>query len=229
MQGNLAFKPSVEPSVTVQTVQTAQTGKKAISIEGLLHWAYRTECVWELAGAFDWAADGAPGMGRGSAESCLAIGMLGGRVDGGPAMWAMPDRVADDALAVHAAVLSLGRKRSGPVIVHARAGTRPEWDAGPVIRLEPAKWKDRGYGKEEPVYEYRKGWHGGTRPWLCRLRLVDRAEEVAEARACWREWCDSLALLAGHFRSASQELTRWKVADSLPSGAPWEDAEVKGI
>lgn len=224
MLSNLALKPSAEPSATVQTVQA---GKKPISIEGLLHWAYRAECVYELAGAFDWAMDGAPGMGRGNSESCLAIGMMGGRVDGGPAMWAMPERVADDALAVHATVLSLGRKRSGPVIVHARAGTRPELDDGPIVTLERI-WKDSGCGRSEWRTEYSADYRGGKVGWLCPLRLVDRAEEVAASRAAWRSWCDSLSLLAGHFRSAPQELTRWKVADSLPSAAPWEGAEVKG-
>lgn len=155
------------------------------------------------------------------------LGLQGGRVDGGPACWSMPDRVAGDALAVHAAVVGLGRAMAGPVILHARAGTRPALDGGPVVALERI-WKDKGDGRWEWRHEYHPKYKAGGRPWLCPLRLVDRAEQVTASRAAWRQWRDALALLAGHFRSAPGELTRWAVSESLPDAEPWACDNVKG-
>lgn len=223
MEINTAFKLSGELSTTVRTVQPGGDGARArISIEGLLDWAYRKECVWELAGAFGGGAADWPGMGRGSAAACLAVGMMGGRVDGGPAVWAMPEAVADDALAVHAAVVGLGQKRAGPVIMHARAGTRPVLDAGPVVALE-RMWKDKGDGRHDHVEEYNAAARIGNRAWLCRLRLVDRSKEISASRVAWREWREGVGMLAGHFRSAPSELERWAVTDALPVAAPWEE------
>lgn len=219
MEANSGLRLSGELSGTVRTVQGA---KKPISMLGLLDWAYRTECVWELAGAFGGGAPDWPGMGRSNAESCLVAGMMGGRVDGGPAVWSMPEAVADDALAVHAAVVGMGRARAGPVILHARRGTRPALDGGPVVALE-RMWKDRGDGRHDHIEEYNAKAGIGNRAWLCRLRLVDRADEINTSRAAWLEWRGAVALLVGHFRSAPHELTRWRVSESLPLAEPWLD------
>ena len=232
METNSAFELSSELSITVRTVQpgagAGQGAKKRVSMLGLLDWAYRTECVYELAGAFGGGPVEGPGMGRGNAESCLVAGMMGGRVDGGPAMWAMPERVAADALAVHGAVVGLGQAMAGRVILHARAGTRPALADGPVVALE-RMWKDRGDGRWDHIEEYNAGYRGGKVPWLCRLRMVDRASAISDSRAAWREWQGALATLAGHFRSAPQELKRWAVTDSLPLAAPWEGGAAQNV
>lgn len=220
MNNDLAVTNSATPATPATAV--VRGAKKRVSMMGLLDWAYRAECVYELAGAFgdgpvDW-----PGMGRGNAAAVMAAGMMGGRVDGGPAVWAMPDRVADDALAVHGAVVGLGGARAGVVILHARAGTVPVLDGGPVVGLERI-WKDKGDGRWDHVEEYNGSAGIGNRAWLCRLRKVDRAGAIGDSREAWREWRGAVAMLAGHFRSAPQELKRWAVTAALPLAEPWAD------
>ena len=108
-----------------------------------------------------------------------------------------------------------------------RAGTRPRLDSGPVVALE-RMWKDKGGGRWDHIEEYNREAGIGNRPWLCRLRMVDRAGKIAASRDAWREWRAALALLAGHFRSAPHALARWTVTESLPEAEPWLVETVKG-
>ena len=222
MQVNSAFQLSGEPSATVQTVQRG--GVAAVSIERLLTWAYGQQMVDRVEG---WGSDPAERWLWGSTVSadgvmaCARNAVLGARIPGTRWLGGGAD-VHPDALAVHAAVLTLARKPRDMVIAHARLGTRPGLPRGQVIAVRPAFMREIVPGVEEPGVIYNAKAGIGNRPWMCPVRIVDRGEHLSQGRALWRCWHGALATLAGHFRSAPHELRQWRVDDALPPSAPWE-------
>lgn len=135
-------------------------------------------------------------------------GLLGARIDGGAVMAAAGD-LHPDAEATHDAVCMLGNEVVGQIILHARAGSRPEW-----IAELPRLVARRRNGKVAMDYWDRER----RKPAYCLLEMQPDPALVAMRQAAYLLWWDGLAALAA---ALVERLSRYQVTGPAALRMPW--------
>lgn len=158
-------------------------GVAEVDIERLLIWTYQNQVADQVTRR---VMRGLAPQGYASTMGAVVRqGLLGCRIDGGLGVVTCADDLHPDAEAVHDAVLSLPSLACGLVIMHAKAGTRPDWMEGVVQRLRPVRMPS---GK--PLVEY---WDRERRkPAYCHIELYPSDESIRFARGVYLEWWDAL-------------------------------------
>lgn len=192
--------------------------RETMDIEALVHWTYALQKA-------DRAVASVTECMRPSTtttNSLVQLLELGCRVDtsgqgaGYAAMMTQGLAVADDALTVHDAVISLPTEHFCQVILHGRRGTRPDWHP-------------EGYGRLVPVTDKRgrpsKIWRDEARRRHeigCLVKLDGTAHELVDfSRAQYATWWAGLDALA---RFLPGRLARHDVTGPAAPRRPWEKA-----
>lgn len=189
--------------------KSSMTVRDSIGIEALLWWVYQdqaADAVSRAAGAGVWPSSGG--------NNFSAVERYGVPIDCPTAVYSPP--LHPDAEEVHAAVRRLKGAMIGLVIMHAKAGTRPDWMPGAVPTPEAIL---RANGK--PIMEY---WdREKKRPAYCLIRYVPEKSHIDFMRAQWVSWWDALDSLAVALR---ERLSRDVLPLKMPRN-PWAvDARV---
>lgn len=212
----------------MQTTKLTPRGAVArdISILGLIEWAFQRECA---SLDFDEMASTA---GERPSVSPLWMLMqrhnLGCKVDGGGKSDPHPDA---DIVASALAALPEGRggRRMGLTIAElARAGLRPDWMEGAVMRCVPVdvhKGRHGAYAKSDPCGQVEVISRGRKRTvevrW-CPVRFTHSPDRIAAARRDYLRWWDALWDLRLTFQHRNGGLTAWRITDEMPPRTPWK-------
>ncbi len=183
-------------------------------IEKLIEWAYRVQCIDKAQRAGTALVNSGPGdvMG-GGASGVIALGC---RVDLPPASLRYGYSgvgVNDDAVIIDDAVMMLPAEATVPVIVHGRAGTRPDWEAEGVGRMVPLL--DAG-GRKQYLWRDQSKRRGQI---ACLVRNTGASwAQVECARAEYTVWHEALCVLA---QSLNGQLERIEVTGPVAPATPW--------
>lgn len=174
--------------------------REAMTVERLLIWTYQDQQVDAIIGRGGaWGRivgiDSARRAGDRLALGCEVMG-------GGYARLTLHP----DAEAIHDAVRALPGRMIGLVIVHAKAGTRPDWMEGAVPRVVPIR-RENGKVMVERDHNRNAIW--------CPFRIVPLPSRIAFQRAVYTLWWDALDAIA----SSPLTLEDHKM---LPMGEPRE-------
>lgn len=203
-------------------------GKKHLSVQALLDWAFRRECA-----TLDFYEDHAPAqgaaMGFGLEYILIQQARLGCRVDGGGR--SLPHHDAD---IVAAAVSSLpnrlgGRGMAIQVAELAKAGRCPNWMPGAITRVEPASWKVNRHGKHgqsELLEVINYMWRGRMvrrEVRYCPIIYTPSPAQIAGSRRNYLLWWNALFELRNTFKTYNN-LMDYEVGDELPAKTPWKSS-----
>jgi hypothetical protein len=207
---------------TIQTLQ--KRTPKTLDIEGLIHWTYQRQKADQVIERgqglhrLEAEADGIEIHGR-SADGCARIAeiiALGAKIEGS----GMPaGELHPDAEAVHEAVMirrkgALTPLQRGLILVHARAGTRPDWMEGERERYEPVR---------RPDGSIKVSWSRDGRkdlPSHCEIRLAVSQEEIDLARRVYGEWRAGMAWLRWYL-TEHRLLKDHAVTGPVVASSPW--------
>lgn len=206
--------------------------RRSVAAVDLLEWVYRDQkahVVYDQAGGDRWVYGA-----RSSACGCLAVERLalaGCRIDGGGYAAGV---LHADAEAVHEFVLGLWGPVRNAILVNAKGGTLPEWEADPV-RVEPswkhaeltdpskpglaAKWAEglpaRG--------SYRVEYDRNRNPLYCPVEIWGGVPAVVEAmRRQYELWFAGVEAVGRHFGANPERLIRHHVAELGAVARPWD-------
>lgn len=177
-----------------------------MDMEDLLVWTYQDQFAHTVTVTDDLRLVGA-GYGNGM-RGFEVLADLGCLVDGKPGV----ANVAGDAEAIHAAVLALDDVACGLVVMHAVAGTRPDWMPGAVPLPVPVR---RANGKPELVYHDL----ARSKPAYCRPRYKPAAEVIELARESYTAWWQGVAGLA--VALGLRGLEDHEISGFAAPGTPW--------
>lgn len=189
------------------------SARELVDVERLVRWALVDQAAdagGGLAGETGWL------MASGTnAASVATFGALGVRIDGGRHKGHGGNGAHSDALEVVGAVYTLAPIARDLVRRHGRTGTRPDcWtDARPM--LGPVL-DDRDRPVLSPAWDHNRN----PLPVYCPVRWATTAAEINAARARYTAWRDGLVVIAGHFRSRPDRLTRWTVTGPAAPARP---------
>ncbi len=200
--------------------------KRDMSIERALRWAFADECAQI---DFDELGDTAHGNRRAidGVAIMIARGAIGCQVDGGGR-----SEPAWDAQVIASAVANLpaslgGKGMAVRIAEHARSGSRPDWIRDDRTRCVPREWKMTKHGpfaKTELVDAVATTFRGRVimrDVYACPVRYSPTAQQVASARASYRQWFKALLFLAVDLRRLNI-LSRVRITQALPPRRPWQ-------
>ncbi len=183
--------------------------KEIRDIEWLLNWAFENQRVET---AIKMAIPKLPNISGGGFKQLMELGV---RVDSSSAgeRWGSA-RCHDDAVIIYDLVCRLPKEAMGILVIHARAGTRPDWcEAG--IGCEEAVLDGRGRTKKiwrDPIN--RTGLIGVQTKWV-----GHRPEVVEFQRAQYLVWREALKVLV---IPVNKELTNFQSTMPRCAKQPWE-------
>lgn len=211
----------------VQAGFAPRVGKRDVSIQELLHWAFQRELASLDFDEFAKETGARPGVGI--EWIMIQTANLGCRVDGGGKSSRHHDA---DLVASALAVLPEnvgGRRMAVQIAELARKGELPNWGQDAQPRCEPVSWRlskhgPRGVRRYNDYYKDR--WpipYNANQPWnyFCPVRYVDDARWVAGLRRNYLLWRLALTELRNTFQ-IHDNLTSFKVTDGMPAMQPWK-------
>ncbi|CAM3106898.1 hypothetical protein SAMN04488021_14427 [Paracoccus aminovorans] len=207
---------------------TGTHGKRALGVQQVLEWAFRTEKArLELPEPPD--PERGDGLGFGLEYVLMQRAALGCRIDGG--RYKPDSSTHEDAEVIAACVANLptslgGLRMAIRIAELARAGMTPDWMPGAVPRCVPVETKRNQHGDRSitiPVGTARVLSRGKWRTVelrACPVTFSPHPEQIAAARRHYAQWWLGLrwvreGLIAGGM------LRSIEVTDTLPKREPW--------
>lgn len=196
-------------------------GKKWVSVQQILEWAFRREKVsLELPRAEE-AMIGA-GYGVGSSQRLVQFKEIGCFVDGGGS-----SACHEDAETVAALLGGLpddlgGRRFAIQIAEWARMGVTPDWMPGAYPRIIPAAFHTNRHGEHAASVALEpdvSGWEGRSR--ACPITYLPTRQQIDMARRTYVQWRSALRDLRANL-SSSRMLRAHELTGILPPMAPWE-------
>lgn len=223
-------RPAATPPRTVLPLR-ATPHRQTLSIRAALEWAFGTECA-SLDFAEDKGDNARPGVSP--LWTVIQRGQLGCQVDGGG--WNPPARDADiiaSAVAHLPPVIegrAMGRRMAIRIAELARAGRAEDWGEGLRPQCIPLGWRcENQYGPQAVTTKVgveritSRGRTVEVPLMACPVTYTATAESIAQARACYQDWCTALAWLAVDLRRKGI-LDRVTITAVLPDPEPWVGA-----
>ncbi len=208
-----------------ETARPVRAGKRAISIQDLLVWAFRAECAQLNIGAGErFGGELLPSFGL--EYVMIERARLGCRVDGGGRSEPHPDA---DVVASAVSVLPEGLGGIGMAIriaELARAGMTPDWMPGAKPKCLPLEWRQHKHGPHAATtvvgvevvrHRGRKVRHEIR---ACPVTYVPTPSQIGSARRGYLAWCSALLELRCQFQTCGG-LSCWSVTDAMPPMRPW--------
>lgn len=196
-----------------------------ISILGLIEWAFQRECA-----SLDFDELRSTAGERPSVSPLWVLAQrhnLGCTVDGGGRSDPHPDA---DMVASALAALPEGRggRRMGIWIAElARAGLRPDWMEGAVMRCVPITTQAHKHGtfaKSErcgDIVVISRGRKHSVEVRWCPVTFTPTPGQVGAARRRYLNWWDALFDLRVTFQHKYGGLSAWRVTNDMPPRMPW--------
>jgi len=210
--------------------------KRAVSILGLIEWAFQRECAELDFGDIDrLGGHSLPGVG---AEYVLMQrGPRGGRIDGGGRSWPHDDaELVADAVA-HLPITHGGRGMALQIAELARAGARPDAMVGAHMRMVPAAWHDNQHGRRPatvwtaelglpgPHWNERRGRKGNLireKVMVTPVVVTPTSDQIGRARRNYLLWWGALLDIRQSLEVAGL-LSAYALTDHMPPMTPWRN------
>lgn len=205
---------------TLLTVLAPGRQREAVTVWGLLVWAYKRELVRLMMGR---VAD--VGGAGGSNTSAVCRVLESGIVGSGPLARIASFPVHADAEWLHGLVQRLDRDEFWMIVNTAERGEPPQWE--PHIEPWRAEPVLRANGKPRMIVD-----PVSRRPVACMLRwhghsTAEAAAMTDKAREAYRVWFGALWSLREKILE-EDALTRWRITGLGAEPAPWGQIEAEG-
>ncbi len=208
--------------------------KRALSVQQVLEWAFRTEKArLELPESPDLERGDGPGFGL--EYVLMQRAALGCRIDGG--RYKPDSSTHEDAEVIAACVAglptSLGGLRMAIRIAElARAGLTPDWMPGAMPRCVPVETKRNQHGERSITIAV-----GTTRvlsrgKWrtvelrACPVTFSPHPDQIAAAHRHYAQWWLAMDWVRGGLLAGGM-LRSIEVTDAMPKRTPWQQRSVR--